>query len=323
MPQTLWERTKAGAGTTYSKALKPGFDKAWQAMDKLGAPVNRLSNKLGSEAFWPTTLDKESDKAARILQSFCKDGFYSKIDEAQAKKAEDAGEKIEGPQGKQRVLKKIPQKVIQQAVGLAIFTTMRTGLWVSGAGGSGVLLARHPETREWSPPSGILLHTAGLGFLIGVDIYDCVIVINSYKALEAFTKVRCTLGGEISAVAGPVGLGGVLDSELHKRQAPVWTYLKSRGFYAGVQVDGTIVIERNDENETFYREKIGVADILAGKARYPPKEKYKMLMDTVHAAQGDDVDETLLPESGTAPGDQEIEGKNCHRRFARRCSRLT
>jgi lipid-binding SYLF domain-containing protein len=311
MPQTFWERTKAGAGTTYSKALKPGFDKAWQAMDKLGAPVNRLTNKLGSEAFWPTTMDKESDKAARILRSFCKDGFYSKIDEAQAKKAEDSGEKIEGPQGKQRVLKKIPQKVIQNAVGLAIFTTMRTGLWVSGAGGSGVLLARHPETREWSPPSGILLHTAGLGFLIGVDIYDCVIVINSYKALEAFTKVRCTLGGEISAVAGPVGLGGVLESELHKRQAPVWTYLKSRGFYAGVQVDGTIVIERNDENETFYREKIGVADILAGKARYPPIEKYKMLMDTVHAAQGDDVDETLLPESGTAPGDQEIEGKPC------------
>lgn len=40
-------------------------------MDKLGAPVNKLSNKLGSEAFWPTTLDKESDKAARILKSFC------------------------------------------------------------------------------------------------------------------------------------------------------------------------------------------------------------------------------------------------------------
>ena len=38
--------------------------------------MNKLSNKLGSEAFWPTTLDKECDKAARILRSFCKDGFY-------------------------------------------------------------------------------------------------------------------------------------------------------------------------------------------------------------------------------------------------------
>lgn len=59
----LWSKTK-----TQSKA---GFDKVYTWVDKLGAPVNRLSNKVGSEAFWPTTLDIESDKAARILKSFC------------------------------------------------------------------------------------------------------------------------------------------------------------------------------------------------------------------------------------------------------------
>ena len=63
MPASLWERTKWGG--------KVGFDKIYGLVDKLGAPVNKLSNKLGSEAFWPTTLDKESDKAARILRSFC------------------------------------------------------------------------------------------------------------------------------------------------------------------------------------------------------------------------------------------------------------
>lgn len=298
MPQTNWEKTKI-----YSKK---GFDKAWHTLDKLGAPVNRLSNKLGAEAFWPTTLDKESDKAARILRSFCKDGFYAQVDEKQAEKAANAGEQIEGPKGKQRVLKKIPEKIIREAKGLAIFTTMRTGLWVSGAGGSGILVAR-TETGEWSPPSGILLHTAGLGFLVGVDIYDCVIVINTEKALESFTKVRCTLGGEVSAVAGPVGIGGILDTEVHKRQAPVWTYLKSRGFYAGVQVDGTIIIERTDENEAFYGRRIPVKDILAGKARHPPIST-RMLMETIKAAQGDtDVDESVLPDAGAAPSDMEID----------------
>jgi hypothetical protein len=44
----MWQRMKSGS--------KSGFDKGWKALDKLGAPVNRLSNKLGSEAFWPTTL---------------------------------------------------------------------------------------------------------------------------------------------------------------------------------------------------------------------------------------------------------------------------
>ncbi|OJJ64927.1 hypothetical protein ASPSYDRAFT_141770 [Aspergillus sydowii CBS 593.65] len=302
MPPSLWVKTK---GTS-----KKGFDKAWHALDKLGDPVNRLSNRVGAEAFWPMTTDKESDKAARILRSFCKDGFYAD-NETDRQSSEsvinkDTG-KIDKPQGKQRVLKKIPTKVIQQAKGLAIFTTMRTGLWLSGSGGSGVLLARIPETGEWSPPSGIMLHTAGVGFLAGIDIYDCVVVINTYEALEAFKKVRCTLGGEVSASAGPVGMGGVLESEVHKRQAPIWTYMKSRGLYAGVQVDGTIIIERTDENERFYGERISVTDILAGKARHPPAS-IQPLLQTIKAAQGDmDVNEDLLPPPGETPGDVELE----------------
>ena len=282
-----WEKTKTTS--------KQGFDAAWAQLDKLGKPVNKLSHKLGSEAFWPTTLDKESDKAARILRSFCKDGFYADLDE-------DSRIAPEGPKGKQRVVKKIPAKVIQQAKGLAIFTTCRTGLWISGAGGSGILVARK-EDGTWSPPSGILLHTAGLGFLVGVDIYDCVVVINTEAALNAFTKLRCTLGGEVSAVAGPVGVGGILETEIHKRQAPIWTYLKSRGFYAGVQVDGTIIIERTDENERFYGERIGVADILKGKVRHPPPE-IKMLMNTIKYAQGDtDISPNDLPDNEPTQGD--------------------
>lgn len=182
---------------------------------------------------------------------------------------------------------------------------MRTGLWVSGAGGSGILIAKQDD-GSWSPPSGILLHTAGLGFLVGVDIYDCVVVINTEEALEAFTKIRCTLGSEISVAAGPVGAGGVLDTEVHKRQSPIFTYLKSRGFYAGVQIDGTVIIERTDENERFYGQRIGVKDILAGQVRHPPYE-VKRLMETLRAAQGDtDVDESLLPTEAP-PGDYEIE----------------
>jgi lipid-binding SYLF domain-containing protein len=204
------------------------------------------------------------------------------------------------------VLKKIPSKVIQNAKGLCIFTTMRSGLWVSGSGGAGVLVARK-EDGTWSPPSGIMMHTVGVGFLVGVDIYDCVIVINSEKALEAFQSIRCTLGGEISAVAGPAGVGGILDTELHKRQAPLFTYIKSRGFYAGLQLDGTIIIERTDENERFYGERIGVKDILAGKVRHPPYE-IKRLMETLKSAQGDtNVDESLIPDEAP-PGDFEITG---------------
>lgn len=223
------------------------------------------------------------------------DGFYAEGDQIPT----------DGPKQKQKVLAKIPTSVIKNAKGLAIFTTMRTGLWMSGAGGSGILIARK-EDGSWSPPSGILLHTAGLGFMVGIDIYDCVVVINSEKALEAFYKIRCTLGSEVSVAAGPVGAGGVLESEVHKRQAPIFTYMKSRGFYAGVQIDGTIIIERTDENERFYGERIGVKDILAGKVRHPPLE-VRRLLETIKAAQGDsDVDESFLPNE-PPPGDYEVD----------------
>jgi lipid-binding SYLF domain-containing protein len=116
-----------------------------------------------------------------------KEGFYTE----QASRSYSApGAKI-----RPKVPVKIPRRVIQNCVGLAIFTTMGTGMWVSGAGGSGVLIARK-EDGSWSPPSGLLVHTLGVGFMAGIDIYDCVVVINNREALEAFSKVRVSLGGE-------------------------------------------------------------------------------------------------------------------------------
>ena len=302
----VWDKTKGYSSTAYEKALKPGFNKAYAVVDKLGAPVNRLSNKVGSEAFWPTTLDKESEKAARILRGFCKDGFYEQIEEAELKKLETRNTTAVGiPQGKQRVVKKISADVIRNAVGLAIFTTMRTGWLFGGSGGAGVLVGRHPETGQWSAPSGIQNQNLSFGFLGGVDIYDTVLVINTYKALAAFTRFRTTLGTEVGVAAGPVGIGGTLDTELTKRQAPIWSYVKSRGLYAGVALEGNVVIERTDENAKFYGEQVSATDILNGKLRHPPVQQYQVLLDTLRAAQGEEVDDNLLPDA-PAPSDMEI-----------------
>lgn len=76
-----------------------------------------------------------------------------------------------------------------------------------------------------------------------------------------------------------------------------------------MQVDGTVIIERSDENERFYGQKIGVADILAGKARHPPYE-IKMLMETVKAAEGrNDVDKAMMLQLADelAPADVELQ----------------
>lgn len=185
---------------------------------------------------------------------------------------------------------------------------MRTGLWVSGAGGSGVLIAKKAD-GSWSPPTGLLVHTLGVGFMAGIDIYDCVLVINSREALAAFSKLRVSLGGEVSVVAGPLGAGGILESELLKDRKPIFSYMKSRGLYGGIQLDGTIIIERNDENARFYGERLGIKDILAGNVKNVPAST-KMLMEVVKEAEGrKDLDYTVLEtvHNQPAPGDVAIE----------------
>jgi lipid-binding SYLF domain-containing protein len=247
----------------------------------------------------------------------------------------DEKEKIEGDgsltpnkqkqRKERRAIVKIPSKVINKAQGLAIFTTARMGFNLSGATGSGVLIARLPD-GSWSPPSGIQVHALGAGFMIGVDIYDCVCVINSREALAAFMSTRVSLGPDVAVTAGPWGAGGMVDfggtfqsaderkaaeaqkaqleqqqkeDHVHEKPAlgpdgtplatdandglkpekpknkrsssvslkPVFTYVKSRGFYAGVQVDGTIITERKDANASFYGHRVSVEQILRGEVQ--------------------------------------------------------
>lgn len=264
-------------------------------------PINKLTNQLGSEAFWPSGMDKECDKAARILQSFSKSGFYT------TEQSQPAG----GPKSKSKVLVKIPPKVFQQAAGLAIFTTFRTGLHISGAGGSGIVVSRLPD-GSWSPPSGFLVHTLGAGFMIGLDIYDCVCVLRTPEAVRAFTHPRVSLGGEIGLVAGPVGAGASIEGALASSTKPVWAYMKSRGLYAGVQADGTIVGARNDANAAFYGQKgISVEKILKGEVpgrgpegMWPGGARH--LIEALKSAEGRrDVNEAILKEvdAGPTPGD--------------------
>ena len=355
---------------------------------KAAAPLNNLANMLGSEGFLPQTMDKECDKAARILKSFCKDGIYSDATTATPTPGQEASavppataadgssnfsappttaaadSKKHGPAKtsiqKPRVLLTIPSKVIARAQGLAIFTTVRVGFQVSGASGSGILIARLPD-GSWSPPSGIQVHSIGAGFMMGLDIYDCVVVINSKEALDAFTRARVGLGSDMAVTAGPWGMGGALEwgvgavsqggkgkgkdgspvtpaagedaASMHPLGAPgmppvrpvapqgqeqpqlfttnsgastpepqetgkdgkkpspfrgtlkpVYSYVKSRGFYAGVQVDGTVITERKDANAAFYGQPVSVHKILKGEV--PAPAAAKGLLDVIKGAEG-------------------------------------
>ncbi|KHJ36286.1 putative duf500 domain-containing protein [Erysiphe necator] len=251
---------------------------------------SNFSNVTEFENFWPSTLDKESERAARILYSFCKNGSHVDLDQFQ-------DQSFYTTNNCQRSLMIIPRNIIQRAVGLAIFTASRAGLWVSGAGGSGVLISRK-DNGEWSSPAGILLQNSRLPFAGGVDIYDCVIIINDRSILKKLSGSRSTIGREMPAFTGPLVEVGSCENEdtLININQPILTYLKSRGFHSNVSLDGTIIVGRVEENKRFYGSRIGATEILSGKAQSSSSE-IKLLLETIKFAESrSDINEQALEQ---------------------------
>lgn len=187
---------------------------------------------------------------------------------------------------------------------------MRSGLWMSGSGGSGILIARKAD-GTWSPPSGIMLHTAALGFVMGVDIYDCVLVINSVAALEVFMGPRTTLGSDVNLTVGPLVKAGLLENDIRWKEleGTVLTYVKARGQHQHVPLDGSLVTERGNENAHFYSTNVTVLDILAGNIDKSIPET-RPIFEVIKAAEGrTDFDAALMEilSRQPAPGDAVID----------------
>ncbi|KAF4979870.1 hypothetical protein FZEAL_4004, partial [Fusarium zealandicum] len=275
------------------------------SLARINTVAANANGQVQREAFWPATLDSECDKAARILKSFSTDGYLVPEEE----ETDETQSQISEPRSPKRVTKKIPRRIIQNAAGIAIFTCMRSGLWMTGSGGSGILIARKSD-GTWSPPSGIMLHTPTLSFIIGVDVYDCVLVVNNLAALESITKPRVTLGEDVGLTSGP--LVSLDSDESHIKWKDlgntVLTYMKARGQTQAVNLNGCILAERGNENERFYASPVTQMDILAGNVGRHVEET-QPLFEVIKMAEGrTDFDAAVITRLAIecAPGDAMI-----------------
>jgi lipid-binding SYLF domain-containing protein len=140
--------------------------------------------------------------------------------------------------------KAIPTAVMRDAKGLAILTVTKGGFIFSGRGGTGIVVAR--TEKGWSGPSAIGTGGIGFGFQAGVQISELVIVLNTPAAVEAFSKGgNVTLGGALSVAAGPVGRDAEGSLTL---AAATYTYSRSQGLFAGVSLEGTVIVSRDEAN---------------------------------------------------------------------------
>ncbi|TIB32041.1 hypothetical protein E3P86_03214 [Wallemia ichthyophaga] len=256
-------------GDNTKKFSSQGFD-----MAKSGA--NSASSFAGDIAKRPEldfSLPRECDKAAEILQSF-----------------------LANPDDPLSALNSIPKAVLERASGLAVFRIIKAGFLVTGRAGSGIVIARLDD-GTWSAPSCIATGGVGWGLAVGADITDFVVVLNSKDAVDAFTLAgNLTIGGNISASAGPLGTGGGVQAALSD-PSPLFSYSKSRGLFAGVSLEGTAIMERRDTNNAFYGTSIPAKDILGG--RIPPPQIGEKMYTVIENAE--DVDESSVPSRTHVP----------------------
>jgi lipid-binding SYLF domain-containing protein len=159
----------------------------------------------------------------------------------------------------------IPSRVLRRARGLAIISVVKAGFIFSGKAGEGVVVAR---TRHgWSGPSFVGTGGAGWGPQIGAQVTDFVIVLNSERAVQAFSKGgNVTLGADASVAAGPVGRAAEADVT---PRAAIYTYSKTKGLFIGASLEGAVIGTRKGANEQYYRRPVSAYDILHGRAAAP------------------------------------------------------
>jgi lipid-binding SYLF domain-containing protein len=158
----------------------------------------------------------------------------------------------------------IPPSVLENAKGLAIISVGKAGFILSGRGGGGVIVVRTPT--GWSAPSSLVIGGAGLGFQIGANVTDFVFVLNSDMAVDAFLKGdNVTIGGNLNATAGPVGRA----AEVDVGSSAMYAYSRSKGLFAGVSAEGTVLAEGKKTNELFYGRPIAANEILSGTVPQP------------------------------------------------------
>ncbi|KAF9214109.1 hypothetical protein BGZ59_004312 [Podila verticillata] len=166
----------------------------------------------------------------------------------------------------------IPGDILSKAQGLAIFTVVKAGFLFSGRAGSGIVVARL-EDGSWSAPSAIGTGGMGFGGQIGAEITDFVVVLNNKTAVKSFaTGGNVTLGGNLSVAAGPIGRTAEAGASAStKSVAAIYSYSKSKGLFAGVSIEGSVIVERKDANEAFYRQKVTAEELLSGAITPPPQ----------------------------------------------------
>lgn len=134
----------------------------------------------------------------------------------------------------------IPRAMLADAQAVAIVPRVIKGSFIVGARrGEGVVLVRDAQ-GNWQGPAFITLSGGNVGWQIGVQSTDVVLVFKTRTSVEHMLSGAFTIGADAAAAAGPVGRDAAIATD-EKLKAEVYSYSRSRGLFAGVSIDGSVL----------------------------------------------------------------------------------
>ena len=167
----------------------------------------------------------------------------------------------------------IPQDLLDKSVCVIVYpSVLKAAFVLGGSYGRGAMTCRTGEhfTGPWSAPTMMALEGGSIGFQIGGQATDFVLLVMNERGAHAVLKSKVKLGADASAAAGPKGRNASAETDVTMR-AEILTYSRARGLFAGVSLAGSSVRPDNDANARVYGKKLEAESIVfKGAAAVPP-----------------------------------------------------
>jgi lipid-binding SYLF domain-containing protein len=188
-------------------------------------------------------------------------GATDKSDKKEAERLENCGTVVKEVMD---IPDNIPQDLIDKAECIIVYPSVLKGAFIVGASyGRGAMVCRTGEhfTGPWSAPTMMALEGASVGFQLGGQATDFVLLVMNPRGARAILKSKVKLGADAAAAAGPKGRDAEASTDATLR-AEVLTYSRARGLFAGISLAGSTVRPDNSANEALYGKKVEAESII-------------------------------------------------------------
>ena len=150
---------------------------------------------------------------------------------------------------------------MHKAKGFLIIPDLLQGAWfIGGSGGRGVLVVKDKTTGDWSQPAFYTIGSLSIGIQFGGEKSEIIMMVFTQKGLDRLYSSSFKFGGDATIAAGPVGGGAKADV-----MTDFVSFVRSRGAYAGISLEGAIVKVNDDWDEAYYGKKVSPVGIVEKK----------------------------------------------------------